>query len=202
MDLALVERLICPRAHEPAPLVVRADDVVEGRLLRGAVGCPVCRDEWPVVDGRVQFGPVPAGDATDISDVATIAALLALTEPGTLVLVDGAPSALTAALVDEFGAMVVALDAPRDSRASAVMNGAERVPLAVGAARGVLLLRSSRDASFVASAARALAPGGRMIGAPGVLMPGDVRELARDERLWVGERERVTAPVPLRRAGS
>lgn len=203
MDLALVERLICPRAHEPAPLVVRADEVDAGRLVRGVVGCPVCREEWPVVDGRVEFSAAPAGNSADARDAATIAALLALTEPGKLLIVDGASVVLTAALVSEFGAIVVALDAPRDSRASAVINGAERVPLAPAAANGVLLLRPSRSEAFVASAARALAPGGRMAGALAVNVPAGVRERARDDRMWVGERERAgSAPVPLRRAGA
>jgi len=202
VDLALVERLICPRAHAPAPLVVRADEVADGRLLRGVVGCAVCREEWPVAAGRLQFGAARAGNAADAPDAATIAALLALSEPGRIVVVDGAPAELIAALVNEFGAIVVALDAPLNARAHAGIDGAERVPLAPGAARAVLLLRSARGDDFVTSAVRALAPGGRMVGATAVNTPPDVRELARDERFWVGERERVTAPVPLRRAGA
>jgi hypothetical protein len=202
VDLALVERLICPRAHEPAPLVVRADEVVEGRLLRGVVGCPVCSGEWPVAAGRVQFGATTAGTAADVGDAETIAALLALSEPGRVVVVDGASPELVAALVDQFGATVVALDARPGTHAAAEISGAERVPLAPGAARAVLMLRPSREELFVTSAVRALAPGGRMVGAAAVKTPSDVRELARDERLWVGERERVTAPVPLRRAGA
>lgn len=171
-------------------------------MLRGVVGCPRCQLERAVQDGVVQFGASSAPAAIDSPDAATLAALLDLAEPGRLVLSDGAPASLVAALTDEFGAMVVALDAPPGVRAAAVLNGAESVPVAGGAARAVLLLRPARSDAFIASAARALAPGGRLAAAAAMAAPHDVRVMARDASLWVGERESVTAPVALRRAGA
>jgi len=121
--------------------------------------------------GVIEFGAVSVGTVAESPDGATAAALLALAEPGRLVLTDGASSQVIAELTDVFGAIVVALDTPVGTRASAQLNGAETVPLAAGAARGALLLRPSRSTAFIESVVRALAGGGRMVGAPAIATP-------------------------------
>jgi len=90
VDLALVERLICPRPHQATPLVVRADEVVEGNLVRGVVGCPQCFAEWTVRGGVVEFGAIAEMFRCSPQMLRQSPALLGLAEAGRLVLTDGA----------------------------------------------------------------------------------------------------------------
>ena len=69
---------------------------------------------------------------------------------------------------------------------SGVRSGAA-LPLALGAARAVAT--DSLDAAHVEAAARATRVGGRVIAPSQARLPDGVSELARDARVWVGERE-------------
>jgi hypothetical protein len=78
---------------------------------------------------------------------------------------------------------------------SGVRAGA-RLPLAVGAARAVAV--DDADAVRIASAALTTRTGGRLVAPAHALVPDGVRELARNEHVWVGERETASsAPVRL-----
>src|SRR3989441_11574994 len=47
--------LRCPETHEEAFLVMSTGEMV-GRMVRsGILGCPVCRKEYPIVKGIVNF---------------------------------------------------------------------------------------------------------------------------------------------------
>jgi hypothetical protein len=201
VELWLAERLICPEEHVPTPLVVRADVVNAGRLARGLLGCAACGREWPVTEGVARFGSraADAGTLNQPSNAATIAALLGLTEPGAVVIFDGANEELIAALAAEFGARVVALDAATPSAASVVLEGAARMPLAANIAAGAVLLRSTRDDAFADSVVRAIAPRGRVIGRDDRPVMRGLRELARGDGLRVAERVAEVSTVPLRR---
>ena len=197
MDLSIVERLICPEDHASTPLIVRADRVERGRLVEGLLGCPVCRREWSVSGGTARFGARAANAQAPATSADVIGALLGLTEPG-LVVLDGAPNEVARALVEQFGCTVVGLDCESDGELSCI-DGAARVPVAPGAARGIALLREDRSAAFADSAAVALARNGRMMGTVGVPVPAMMRELARDERLWVAEPLPSVVPLTVRR---
>ena len=67
------------------------------------------------------------------------------------------------------------------------------IPIAAGAARATALDRG--DAARVASALRATRARGRVVGPISVQLPVDVRELAHDETVWVGEREAPASPL-------
>jgi hypothetical protein len=198
MDLGIVERLICPEPHAVMPLVVRADAVEHGRLVRGMLGCPHCHMEWVVTDGIARFGARADIAAVAAEDPATLAALLGLSEP-MLVLTDGASARLVDALSREFDASVVVLDAADPPPSATVIHGAKRVPIGAGTVGAALLLRPGRDADFVASAARALAPAGRLVATASVPVSGELREIARDNTWWVATREHREAPITLRR---
>src|SRR5262245_7580308 len=104
MDLAVVQRLVCPEQHASTPLVVRADVAEHGRLQRGALGCPSCGKEWSVNGGIAAFGA--RRDLPDAPiDATAIAAFLGLTEPK-LVVTDGVPPTIVVALVREYAAGV------------------------------------------------------------------------------------------------
>ena len=77
------------------------------------------------------------------------------------------------------------------------------LPLAPAVARG-MALDEGTDAARIASAVRATREGGRMVGPVTLPVPVSMRELARDDRVWVAERERELPLVSLasrRRAG-
>ncbi|HYV96203.1 MAG TPA: hypothetical protein VE967_01970 [Gemmatimonadaceae bacterium] len=195
MDLAFAERLVCPEGHAETPLVVRADEVANGQLLRGVLGCPVCTNEWPVDQGIARFGPPTSLAAAASPDATTAAALLGLTEPS-VVVCDGASEELLHALSADYHALIMAMDVSEAGTAVSVV-GAKRVPLAHGVARAALLLRPARDPGFVASAMAAVTTGGRVVGAAAMAVPEMVDVLARDANVWVAETR--SAPVALLR---
>src|SRR5207302_9778469 len=95
--------LRCPETHEEAFLVMSTGEMV-GRMVRsGILGCPVCRKEYPIVKGIVNFsapGPgaglplrqkdaVASGDPPRAPDAPTLQALLDLTGPGGYVVLVG-----------------------------------------------------------------------------------------------------------------
>src|SRR5947207_14286315 len=95
--------LRCPETHEEAFLVMSTGEMV-GRMVRsGILGCPVCRKEYPIVKGVVNFsarGPgegvpprpkcaVASGDPPRAPDAQSLQALLDLSGPGGSVAVVG-----------------------------------------------------------------------------------------------------------------
>lgn len=197
MDLAIVQRLVCPQAHARTPLVVRADTAMHGRLQHGVLGCPVCSAEWNVAEGIAAFGPRATIAANAVPDVTTLAALLGLTD-AKLLITDGVPAQTVIALAREFAASVVAIDSDVSPESASVIDGASVVPLADGIAEGSALLRS-RDERFVASVVRSMAPEARLVATTTLAVPAGVREIARNDELWVAEREPDVVTVPLRR---
>jgi hypothetical protein len=125
--------------------------------------------------------------------------LLALTEPGMIIVADGIPADDMRVLTDGFAARVIALDAPGATRAAAVVTGAERVPLAEGVAAGALLFRTDRSEAFVESAVQAVRANGRVVAAAGVRESATIRVVARDAGVLVGERADREPPVRLQR---
>lgn len=197
MDLAIVQRLICPMSHASTPLVVRADLAEHGRLQGGVLGCPSCGKEWTVASGVAAFGDRKALVEDPPLDATAVAACLGLTDPK-LIVTDGLSAMIAVALVREYGASVVALDSDVAPETATVIDGADVVPLADGVANGIALFRD-RDASFVASAVRSLATDGRLLASSSIALPAGVREIARNEVMWVAEREAPVVPVQLRR---
>src|SRR5437899_11219727 len=57
--------LRCPERHEEAFLVMSTGEMV-GRMVRsGILGCPVCRKEYPIAKGIVNFS---GGERTPLRD--------------------------------------------------------------------------------------------------------------------------------------
>src|SRR5689334_5423026 len=102
MFVELIDLLRCPRPHEDTWLVASAEETASRHILRGALGCPLCGAEYPVVDGVADFGeaPVagPAEDHVDADDTMRAAALLGLTAPGATVVLGGVWQAVAAPL--------------------------------------------------------------------------------------------------------
>ncbi len=67
------------------------------------------------------------------------------------------------------------------------------IPLASGSARGVAVYAASPVR--LAEAVRTTRTGGRLVAPADLPVPAGVRELARDESLWVGEKEAERSPL-------
>lgn len=201
MQTSVIERLVCPGEHAPTALVVRADELRDGRLWRGAAGCPVCLKEATIANGVVRFGAPHARLAASADlDAPRLAAYLSLTEPDVMVLADGLPSTVSAALVSDYAARIIEFDGDAGPHVAAPIHGAARVPLPRGAAGAAVLLRTGRDPAFTASVVQALRARGRCVGAIDTDLPDGLSELARDAQCWVAERDADPARVTLQRA--
>ena len=62
MHLLLTDRLTCPRCGPSFGLILLADAMVERRVHQGTLGCPNCRDAFPVRDGFADLRAPPRGD--------------------------------------------------------------------------------------------------------------------------------------------
>jgi len=207
--IELIDVLRCTRAHEESWLVGAFDEVRDRDVVRGRLGCPVCRAEYGIVDGTVLFdAPVPAPAATagvsaaavDPDETLRLAALLGLVGGGGVVLLAGAWGAHAAMLEQLVPARYVVLNpgvpvSLGPSGSVLVTEGA--VPLGAGSVRGAA--HDDATAGLLPGALAALAPRGRLVAPATVAVPADVAELARDARHWVAERDAAaSAPVPLR----
>src|SRR3954447_12829389 len=102
MHILLTDVLSCPRCGPAFGLVLLADRVEDRRVLEGRLGCPNCREQYPVVAGaldarlpaeRAGAADDAAGDAAatggvdDAEAAVRLAALLGLAEVRGTVLV-------------------------------------------------------------------------------------------------------------------
>jgi hypothetical protein len=204
--LALTDHLRCTAPHEDSWLVARADVVEAGRMVEGILGCPVCHVERAVKAGVLYWEPVETAVRDAASDagadrVMRLGALLGFTEGGVYVLCgeDGLAASGLAGLAD---APLILLDPPDDRAApfATIVRGASSIPLGTGAARGVAAGDRLENSDFATSCVRTLAQRGRLVAAAAAAVPAGIRELARDNLEWVGEREPVSVTVPLSRA--
>jgi uncharacterized protein YbaR (Trm112 family) len=62
VQLLLTDRLSCPRCGPAFGLILLADRLTERRVHQGALGCPNCRDSFPIVDGFADLRSPPRGE--------------------------------------------------------------------------------------------------------------------------------------------
>lgn len=223
MYVELIDALRCPRAHPGDAgdtwLVAASRHSVGRSIVEGFLGCPVCRAEYPIRGGVVDFGGSSIADADpaavrrplapspDPEAAFRLAALLHLATAGGIIALGGAWDGVADALAPLTDARVLLLDpahtfVPREPVGALV--GAD-LPVSAGALRGVALDAATATPARVLAAVRALRAGGRLVAPVSVTVPPNTRELARDDQHWVAERlvEREAVPavlVPLRRA--
>lgn len=218
MFVELVDRLRCVRPHEEAWLVLASRRTVARHVVDGVLGCPVCRAEYPVRDGVADFRPDAAGPGVDAAagaeplppadpdELLRLAALLALVDVRAPVVLAGTWEPLAAPLADAVPGLYLVVNPSRPVPAReevSAIRASGALPLADGAAHGAALDdAAAADPGLVAGAVRALRPRGRLVAPVALPLPEGVRELARDERHWVAERDAAPAsrPVTLRRA--
>ena len=166
VHLLLTDRLNCPRCGSGFGLILLADRLTDRRVLEGALGCPNCRDRFPITNGFADLRTPPRTDLpevipvgpADAGEVERIATLLGVVEgPGNIALT-GSLTRYAGLLADRMpGVEVIAI-------AEQVRGDAERA--------GVSRMVSGVELPFHPGSLRALA-----------LAEGKVEHLERPETL-------------------
>jgi uncharacterized protein YbaR (Trm112 family) len=204
--LELTEVLRCPRDHEES-FVVCLSYAAEGRhVVRGVVGCPHCRAEFPVVDGELRMGddrtigrsesrtgPESDGSTVRPSDgpltAEALVTFLDLRGPGGYVVLVGAACRLAGALAALVpGVHVVVVNASPGERAPecSYVSCPERIPLKASQVRAVVLGADCAAEPWLAEASRVLLRGLRVVVEDERASPGGITELARGAGVFVG----------------
>ncbi|HEV7589006.1 MAG TPA: Trm112 family protein [Longimicrobium sp.] len=184
MHILLTDILSCPRCGPEFGLVLLADRVEERRVLGGRLGCPNCREQYPVrggvLDARLSTA-VPADRAgsseeagssedtaaTDPGAAVRLAALLGLADARGTVLIAGPGAALAAevaALVPELEVVALAAEPAEGAErpgVSRIAAGAG-LPFRARTLRGVALTGGA-DPALLAEGVRVLQPGARLV---------------------------------------
>jgi uncharacterized protein YbaR (Trm112 family) len=207
MHIELTEMLRCPEPHGEASLVLSTGEMV-GRMVRsGILGCPICRREFVIVRGVVQFSGSGMRDAgrvtTDATHPAsrishpvepeTLQALLDLSGPGGYVVLLGTAARHAIGLAAMMGGIhFVGINAPGDLEELPILSLLEcdtMIPLRKTMARAVVAGRDRLDAAWLSEARRVLLPGRRLvIESDRVVPPDGIARLALGDGLFVGER--------------
>lgn len=201
MFIELVDALRCPVPHEESWVVAAATRMEHRHIVHGTLGCPVCSAEYPIRDGVVDFrrsATHHAASAVAVPDeqALRLAALLDLTEAHGFAVLLGRWGSWAPALSAIVEAPLIVVDPP-DGMIGApgisVIRTDGDIPLAAGAARAMAMddVREGRAASAV----RSTRTKGRVVAPVTLALPDGLRELARDDELWVAEREPASSPL-------
>lgn len=200
MFIDLIDQLRCPRPHEESWLVLSADHVDGRDVVDGILGCPVCRAEYAIRGGVARFAEVAAGTGVAPSEeqAMRLAAFLDLTgTKGVAALMGtwGSHAPLVRSLTD---IPLLLINPPIGVAMGDGISGitvGRTIALAHGSVRA-LAIDAGADDQLVESTQGALAAGARVLGPVTVPLPDGVRELVRDQSVWVGERDRDSLTPP------
>ena len=201
MRLELAERLRCPGAHAPTPLIVVAQETRERVLRRAIVGCAVCGLEARIVAGALTFPDglvvagaegAPAADLgggaapaeVDAAALERLVAVLHLDAPGGAGLLAGGYARFAAALEASHDVHVVVLASAHDTRDDP-RDGTPSIPFTDATFRAAAV--EVMPPTLLGDLPRVVTPGGRIVAVAGTEPPAGARVLARDEQEWVAE---------------
>jgi uncharacterized protein YbaR (Trm112 family) len=201
VHIELTEMLRCPKSHGEAFLVMSTGEML-GRMVRsGILGCPICRREFPIVKGIVDFsGSEPSADATHpasriphLVDPETLQALLDLSGPGGYIVLVGAAARHAVGLAGLMGGIhFIGINAPADVEELPILSllvCPSMIPLRQTIARGAVVGSDRLGSEWLAEARRVVLPGRRVvIEGEDVPVPVGLTRLAAGEGLFVGER--------------
>jgi hypothetical protein len=198
MHIELTEMLRCPESHREDVMVLSTGEML-GRMVRfGIVGCPVCRKEFLIKDGIVDFGAaVPSRRSAPTSGAPSpvdLQALLELSGPGGFVVLLGDATRHAVGLANLMaGVHFIGINAPSDVEELPVLSLLRTksvVPLRQSIARGVVVGRDLATSPWLVEAHRVLLRGRRFVAlhdAPE--LPIGLEKLATAKGLWVGEKK-------------
>jgi len=196
----LVDVLRCPRPHEESWPVLAARRVDGRDIVDGVLGCPVCHAEFSIVDGVARFAKLPNGTPSagaSEEEALRLVALLDLTGARGYAIIVGDLGAHAPNMRELTDLQLLLVNPPADvvmgSGLSGITIGPEwtKLPVAAASARGIALDDTTTQAQLVAGI-EAVAVGSRVLSPIALPMPDGVKELARDNRHWLAERQ--TAP--------
>lgn len=202
MFVELVDSLRCPRSHEHSWLVTSVDRTVSRQIVAGLLGCPVCGSEYPIIGGVAHFEgdqpvPRPAPAAADPDDALRLAAFLDLAEGKGPVVLAGRWGSVATALSALMPAPLVLVNPPADIEPHGTISElltAGAAPMLSATMRAAALddaLPAETNETLVA----AVRPRGRVVGPVSLALPPGLREVTRDDRLWIAERVFVPSQV-------
>ncbi len=198
MFIELTDLLCCPAAHEESYLVLIPHQVERRQVIRGILGCPVCRREYPITEGVAEFGVpgAPAGeiaDAAPLPPAAAVLAFLGLGGPGGYVGLFGDAARLAEGLAAlQPGVHWVAVNPPAgvEEQPYCSLVRSPRSPIKSRSLRGAVLGAGyGPDAFWQREAARSVLPGLRVTGAGLPPLVASLAPLAAAEHWWVARRE-------------
>jgi len=198
MHIELTEMLRCPESHREDVLVLSTGEML-GRMVRfGIVGCPVCRKEYPISKGIVDFGATapsskrpPASGGPSAVD---LQALLELSGPGGFVTLVGDAARHAVGLAGLMaGIHFIGINAPPDMEELPVLSLLRTntvIPLRQSIARGVVVGRDVATSPWLVEAHRILLRGRRFVALHDTPeLPIGLEKLAVGKGLWVGEKQ-------------
>jgi hypothetical protein len=209
--IELLDLLRCTNAHEDTWLVASFKTVSNRFVMDGTLGCPTCSAKYSIASGIADFRtatdsferePWLSLTTLEREHLATRAgAFLNVTEPGATVVMGGSWASAAQELSVMTEARVLALNPEKgveESERVGLLRVGTEIPVAPGSVVGVAL-DSSFPAEILASAVRAVRPGGRIVGPTEIPPPSELLVLAHDENYWVAEK--APEVIKLSRAG-
>lgn len=198
--------LRCPEPHDLDVLVLSTGEMM-GRMVRsGIVGCPVCRKEYPIIKGVVDFSgrgkweegsvtasTLPSSHFPLPSESQVLQALLDLSGPGGFVVLLGSAARHAEGLAALMGGIhFVGIDPPPDVEESLVLSllrAPGTIPLRPSMARGVVVGADRSSAPWLEEAQRVLLRGRRfVVEREDMEPPAGINRLAVGQGLWAGEK--------------
>ena len=204
MFIELIDALRCPADHPPSSLVAAFETIADRDVESGMLGCPVCRSEFQIRKGELWLVttamPSPATRALNPDeDALRLAASLDLRSESGFAILRGAWCALADRISEISPTHLVLLDPPLNTPRGpgrSIVHAGGTVPF--NPASAVAATVDDDERSYALSLA--VKTKGRLVGPTNVTPPRDTKELVRDERWWVSEKENATAPIQLNRA--
>ncbi len=200
MFIELLDLLRCINAHEDTWLVASFKTVSSRFVLDGTLGCPTCSAKYAITTGIADFSggaELPRRKAgqrastLEREELATRAgAFLNVTEPGATVVLGGSWGSAAQELSLMSEVRVLALNPEsgvEESETVGLLLVGSDIPVAPGSVLGVAI-DSSFPPGILASAVKAIRPGGRIVGPTEIPPPPDLLVLAHDENYWVAEK--------------
>jgi hypothetical protein len=198
--IELIDLLRCINPHEDTWLVASFKTVANRFVVEASLGCPTCSAQYSIHEGIADYSAglaLPSCEAERASashrreELATRAgAYLDATEPGATIVLGGVWAYAAQELSEMAEVRVLAINAPaevKESPSVGLVNVGSEIPVAPGSVLGVAL-DAWFPAKIVASAIKAIRPGGRIVGPVIVPPPPDLSVLAHDDRYWVAQK--------------